>query len=160
MNHSWCKRLQDKQRLEGYGRGDRMPAASTGWKRRRTGSPPGPPEGACDTSTYTAKGALRDWLRLLQTLRWGDNPTLSGRSNLITWVLKSRESSLAVVRGRWWWRRVRDPMLPALRMEEGPTGQGTQGASRSWKARQCFCPGASRKGCSPADTDARPTWDV
>lgn len=45
-----------------------------------------------------------------------------------------------------------DPLLSALKMEEGTASQGMEEASRSQKRqRNAFIPGASRKECNSVD---------
>lgn len=81
--------------------------------------------------TLHGKGDFRD-LGLLWTTWWGDNPRLSSRANLITWVLKSREPFLAVVKEMWWTeKRERDTTLLAVKTEKGSHRPRNAVASRT-----------------------------
>ena len=101
---------------------------------------------------YMANGTLQMW-PTAWIFRWKKNILVyPGGPNLITWVLKSWKSSLAVVREKWdrrTWRRHSTcelfnlPLL-ALQIEEGAMSQGIWAAFRSWE-----WPSASKETLRP-----------
>lgn len=83
-----------------------------------------------------------------QTVKKRGYPELSWSGQCHHRVLKSRRRGQSDVMGE----RLNLQLL-VLKVEEGPTSQGTQVDSRSWKRQENrFSSSASRKEDSPADT--------
>ena len=82
-----------------------------------------------------------------QTIKKREYPELSWSAQCHHRVLKSRRGQSDVMGERL------NLQLLVLKVEEGPTSQGTQADSRSWKRQENrFSSSGSRKEDSPADT--------